>query len=447
MANQRRTARRKYNRASTTDEDDDRCQSNTDDGTDKKINETKKETIEITILDSAQNRFAISSIDPKATTVQQLKELGMDVHAVPPDQQRLIYMGKMLTTDKAGDDGEPLRLSDYGIDKEGCIVHLFPKPKVVIDRNNDGESSGQESSLANQGTGQNGSNAAEDSTAHIPQIILDASEAQRHSNVIILSSHEAFETLHRVRLCSFCLLVYSSMELLQDLALWMGGTNQDDGANGSLEYSLNDDNGIPPDEPTDTTVTGPFNDDAFGAANSDFVPQVWETIDYLDVVVSVCALWVAMLGIKVTTEHELVTARLFCRCLVVVAAVWNALNYWVTVRDIVKVREKLHADDQPSSENDDLDDRWGDNGDNDERDEMSPYRLALWYMSFLFFLWGIFLFWAYQFRKLMEEAAAEAEERTRSFLTDAGVGSNEVGRNSDEVGGDLELQVEGREIT
>ena len=42
--------------------------------------------------------------------------------------------------------------------------------------------------------------------------------------------------------------------------------------------------------------------------------------------------------------------------------------------------------------------------------DMSPYNLALWYMSFLFLLWFTFLFWARQFKNLMEEAGAEADD-------------------------------------
>jgi len=406
------------------------------------IHLSEKNPIEIKILDSAQNKFTIPSIYPNITTVQQLKEIGLDIHSVPPDQQRLIYMGRLLSSDTTGDDGELLNLSDYGIKKDGCIIHLFPKPKVVIDRTNinNGETdlslqSPNQTDPSSSATDQDGG-SGNDSAAHIPEIIVDASEAERHSNVIILSSHEAFEILHRVRLCAFCLLVYSSMELLQDFTLWMGAVHSE---NDNNIYSNAVDDDIPPDDPTDTTTPG-RSDDEFGG-DMDTVPQEWESIDFVDIAVSVFALWVSLLGIKVTTEHELVTARLFCNVLIVLAVIWNVFNYLITVRDIKRLKERHSEEDEPS-----VDDIWpSNNSSTEDSNDTDAYQLALWYMSFLLFLWGIFLFWAHQFRKLMEEAASEAEERTRSFFTD--VGDNTTTTGSDEVVNDLELQVEGRVIT
>merc|ERR1719491_280651 len=218
MVNQRRSARRKYDRASTTDDgldknDEERPSSTISD-------EEDVDTIQIQILDSAQKKFKVPSINPKTCTVQQLKDIGCAIHGVSPPQQRLIYMGKLLNDDTS-------LLSVYGIVKDLCIVHLFPKPTVVIDRS---RGSAEDTSLCTPAPGDNGPNSDTGTeTAHIPRIVLDASEAERHSNVIILSSHEAFEILHRVRLCAFCLLVYSPMEILQDLTLWMGNFLSDSG--------------------------------------------------------------------------------------------------------------------------------------------------------------------------------------------------------------------------
>jgi len=458
MVNQRRSARRKYDRASTTDDgldknDEERPSSTISD-------EEDVDTIQIQILDSAQKKFKIPSINPKTCTVQQLKNIGCAIHGVSPPQQRLIYMGKLLNEDTS-------LLTSYGIKNDLCIIHLFPKPTVVIDRRGGGA---EDTSLCAPASSNNDNDDSDTETAHIPQIVLDASEAERHSNVIILSSHEAFEILHRLRLCAFCLLVYSSMELLQDLTLWMGNSFADKG-NGCNMF---DDSCTEhkPDEPTDTTSPTL----SYGEENG---PPAWESWNYIQVLISMFSFYVAMLGIKVTTEHELRTARLFWNLLVLLALLWNGCYYWSTVRELQNDIAKRKANPSPDEEYED-----DDAGPNIEPpDSMesnlemeSPYSLALYYTSFLLILWLVFLFWARQFKNLMEEAGAEAEERTRSLtnvtsLNSTGYGGaglqtvdsdpSERGRgttNESRVtegasdsnrGGvyDLELQVEGRSIT
>jgi len=275
-----------------------------------------------------------------------------------------------------------------------------------------------------------------DSVAHIPEIIVDASKVERHSNVIILSSHEAFKILRRVRLCACCLLVYSSIELLQDLKLLMGALQSD---NDSDMYSYDFDDDIPLDDPTDITTPG-ISDDEF-VGDMDTVPQESESIDFVDIALSVFALWVSLLGIRVTRKHELVTARLFCNVLIVLAVIWNVFHYLMTVHDIKRLSARFSEEDEPS-----FDDFLPSNySSSEDSNDTGAYLLALWYMSFLLFLWVIFLFWAHQFRKLMEAAFAEAEEGTKSFLIDVGGSTTTAG--SDEVGDDLKFQVEGKVIT
>jgi len=453
--NHRRSARRNYDRASTTDDkpgpnDDERISSPPPpDGEDQDI-----DAIQLQILDSAQNKFTIPSITPTTCTVQQLKDIGCAIHGVSPPQQRLIYMGKLLNDETAC-------LDHYGIERDMAIIHLFPKPTVVIDRSGGG--GGEDTSLCSPSSNNNDNNNDHE-TAHIPQIILDASEAERHSSVIILSSHEAFEILHRVRLCAFCLLVYSSMELLQDLTLWMGNSfNDSNRLSDCDDFGENCTEYIPPTEPTDTTIP---SDQGIG---------VWESWKYIDVLISIFAFYVSMLGIKVTTEHERKTARLFWNLLVLLAVTWNG-NYY---RNLVREIEDDGVNKQSKTNENGTEDSNDPNG-QDAVDPttvgMSPYNLALWYMIFLLLLWFVFLFWARQFKNLMEEAGAEAEERTQSLtnvttLNATGYGgadsvasesvNSEGGRattggssvmneGSDSNRGgvyDLELQVEGRTIT
>ena len=73
---------------------------------------------------------------------------------------------------------------------------------------------------------------------------MDAAEAERRSQILILSSTEVFEAQHRVKLLSFLLLIILSMELLTLLTMMMGMP-------ADAGYGYNDD--IPPGDPTDTT--------------------------------------------------------------------------------------------------------------------------------------------------------------------------------------------------
>merc|ERR1711935_300654 len=101
---------------------------------------------------------------------------------------------------------------------------------------------------------------------------------------------------------------------------------------------------------------------------------------YLDVLLSMFSFYVAMLGIKVTTEHELRTARLFWNLLVLLAIVWNAFYYWDMVNKIKEQRERGESKDENDDAHNNSTDFPSDNPTNMDMDT------AFWYMCFFIML-------------------------------------------------------------
>lgn len=133
----------------------------------------------VTILDFCHKKFAVTV--QAGNTVFQLKENGALVHRIPVSQQRLIYQGKLLEDDAT--------LQSCGIDKEGVIVHLFPRPRVVVINNGEEE---------NHDTPEDTS----DTAARVPTIILDAEEAAQRSHILVLGSMDYIEAVNNVKLFS-----------------------------------------------------------------------------------------------------------------------------------------------------------------------------------------------------------------------------------------------------
>lgn len=146
-------------------------------------------------------------------------------------------MGKLLQDDKK-------ILEDYGIGLSGndtFVVHLFPKTNVVINNDNDNNTNAK-SDEEQGGRNTDDANGNSHGGAHVPQIIIDRNELLCQGQVLILSSHEAYETMHRVRLFSFLLLAYSTLQILCDVTIYLA----------PQEGIRNSDDIIPPVDPTDT---------------------------------------------------------------------------------------------------------------------------------------------------------------------------------------------------
>mmetsp|Transcript_2857 Transcript_2857/g.5349 ORF Transcript_2857/g.5349 Transcript_2857/m.5349 type:complete len:468 (-) Transcript_2857:177-1580(-) len=326
----------------------------------------------VSILDSAQNKFEINV--PPDSTVLDLKVRGQEVHSIPPEKQRLICMGQLLQ------DGK--RIRDHNI-VNGSIIHLFPKPNVVItespspngtnNSNSNQDTPGSPSPLSpNALTSPSGGRAA-----HVPQIIMNSEEINRQSSILILSTHEAYETMHRIRLLSFLLLMYASLQMLRDISIYFTPTT-----------NYGHDVIIPPGDPIDTGLPG-------GAGNeyNDQLPQ-WQDRDYIEMAISALAIYVALLGMKSTSEQiRMYLARRFVILLAILGISWNAYLYSCYV-DQLKARESK-----------------------EDYESGKVFQDALFAVALPFLLWAMFFLRAIQFYALVNEAEMDAAQRSRTLAS------------------------------
>jgi len=417
----------------------------------------------VTVLDTAHSKFELAAAP--GWTVARFKAEGERRHGVPPISQRLIYLGKML------DDGDTLEecgvLSGGGGGTGGPIVHLFPKPNVVVTRGGrepDGSSSGGDGDGDGDGDGNRGGGA------HVPQIYLDADEVS--SPVLVLSSREIFDATHRVKVLSFVLFFISLMELLTLFGIAMGGAEDEasavaagyGGGGGGSGWSDGDEGGgreIPPGDPTDSVP--PY---APGGEAAEV--RSWRATDWGDLAVSALGLYVSTVGMRAANESTVRLAKRYLVGLFASGIGWLAYQYCLNVL----VLEDLEEAEETEAE--DADDAMsgvpGYGGGSLEEDYGDPRSAALGTLLLPTLVWGVCWLRAWEFHSLVAAAEREAEERAR-FLAGGddgnGVsdGDGDGDRNNDfsddgdeEVGGsvrrteyahDLELrvQVEDRTLT
>mmetsp|Transcript_3790 Transcript_3790/g.5698 ORF Transcript_3790/g.5698 Transcript_3790/m.5698 type:complete len:445 (+) Transcript_3790:51-1385(+) len=322
--------------------------------------------INVNLLDGATKKFTIKC-DP-AWTVAEFKTASAVVTKVPPNSQRLIHMGKLLQDDAT--------LSECGINASEKIIHLFPKPNVVINNDN-GEDGNYQSTTNNNGSGDN---EGTEGGAHVPQIVLDAEEASRRSQILILSSTEIFEAQHRVKIFSFLLMIISSMELLTLMTLFVGVQAEDNPYGGSGEVPP----GNPTDEPTPSSQTMQI--------------RTWQNSDYADTVISAFGFYVSLLGIRATTENTLQLAKQYFACITVAAIASNCYYYYLNVQQEEKFAQQ----------------------NNKTIDEHQLHTDAFVGILLPLTVWALCVIRAYQFQTLIREAEREAEERTRDLIQSTG---------------------------
>lgn len=409
----RRIFNRAKNRNSLSDENDKNQLETAGQQQKQNPDDEMREQIIVTILDSAHNRFTINLLPD--STVLELKQRGHEVHSIIPEQQRLISMGQLLQDDKL--------IADHNI-VNGSIVHLFPKPNVVItESNNSSGSQGNTNSNANvnananaNGTNynNNNSNPTANPGAHVPQILMDSSEVDRQSSVLILSTHEAYETLHRIRLLSFLLLMYSAIHMLRDISIYVAPPMDDQHKNTI----------IPPGDPTDTSMPG--------TAESDYdeeLPQ-WQNRDFIEMTICGLAMYVALLGIRVTSEQISISlVRRFGVLLFALGISWNGYLFYVYV-DQLRARES-----------------------EEDYDDGKVFSDALFAIALPFILWAMFFLRAVQLYLMVKDADDDAQRRTRTLASAIVAGSadgngrgNNGGGSGDDGGYDLELQVSNRSL-
>ena len=179
------------------------------------LDDDDSDRINVTVLDFAQSRFQVPAV--ASWTVAQFKQAGTKIHKVTPARQRLIFRGKML-------DDPQKTLAEYGITQDDLIVHLFPKPRVVIS-----DTTTTERTTVSDNNSPDSTVPEEDDGARIPTIVMDSAEAERRSQILVLGSADFIEAQNNVKLFSFMLLIISSIELLNLFAIAMGVPQQQNG--------------------------------------------------------------------------------------------------------------------------------------------------------------------------------------------------------------------------
>jgi len=361
----------RYN-ALSTDLDDEE-----DDITSQCIDESEDEDskVEIIVLDPAQKRFKVT-VSP-SWSVLKLKEVGVQKTCkVAVASQRLIFNGKML------DDSKKLR--DVGIDRDNIIIHLFPKPRVVI-------------TSSSAVTEEPSSDPHVEGGAHVPSIILDEEEQERRGQILVLGSAEISEAQNNVKLLSLALLVVCGMRLFALSSIAMGVAE---------DPSYNN------EDSTSSRSRNHTGDDFYD--NTNYQPHIrqWQNSDYFDLMVSAIGFYVATLGMKATTENTLRLATAYMIGTVIAGIGWNLWNIFSYVK-FVKEQSAPKDDDEviPLSRDDYV-------------------TVAFFTVMLPILVWGLCFARAWEFRRLIEEAEAEAAERIRSQLTISD-GSNDESDEAD----------------
>jgi len=347
--------------------------------------------INIILMDSTQSKFNIKC--DATWTISQFKEVSSTITKVPKQSQRLICMGKLLKDD--------MTLNECGINETNKIIHLFPKPNVIVNN----------SSTTDNNSGIDNDNAESPEGAHIPQIILDEDEANRRSQILILSSQEIFEAQHRVKIFSFLLMIISSMELLTLMTLFLGVQTEEE--SNSPYGGGGDTTTLPPGNPTDTPPS------SGGGGNSNMQMRVWQNSDYFDTVISAFGFYVSLLGIRATTENTLQLAKRYFICVTIAGVLSDCYYYYLNIQATSK---------QASNRNQHL-------------DPTELYTTSFVQILLPLTVWLLCIIRAHQFQVLIREAEVEAEERARG-LNNNNEDENVSGSSDDNIEGQREEEGE-----
>jgi hypothetical protein len=292
-------------------------------------------------------------------------------------------MGKLL------DDADVLR--ECKLDESEKVVHLFPKPRIVVKASTSNEpsssdtTSSQHEPISSNIESDSGDNVNHDTHAHIPQIVLDDAMPSG-----IITTNELFEAQQRVKLLSFILLIISSMELLTLVTVFLGS----DGSNGENADDY------PPGDPTDYVTS---LSSGYGSADGEQL-RTWKQSDYADVVVSGLGVYVAMLGLKASTENTPELALRYFAGLVVVGFGWLGYYFYLSVSEGRKQQQNSNDPDGSGSES-------GSTAGDGSQAGGNVYANAAAGLLIPVMVWLTCFFRAWRFRVMLLEAQQDAFER------------------------------------
>ena len=337
-------------------------------------------------------------------------------------------------------------LLENKINSSDIIIHLFPKPRVVV-TNSNSKDAGNNTNTGGGGSDNNNDNDDDNdddgpSGAHIPSIIINQEEQDRRGQILVLGSVEIAESQNNVKMLSLLLVMICSMRLLALFSIAMGA--------GSSSILLGEDNGESAsddgnetyhnhtnDIPHNNIYDNDFIDNNDNTSPHDYNDQVrpWESSDYYDLVVSGVGFYVGMLGLKATQENTLQLATMYAIGTIISGILWNIWNIFEYIHFFEKQTE--YRDDY-DNHNDDNDNNSGSgsgsnnshssngnyNKDNqdypDYNDELPPLSrddfvtVAFFTILMPLSVWILCCIRAFEFRRLISEAEEEATERIRN---------------------------------
>ena len=362
----------------STEQEEDHAEEQADLLTEATETDEDDSLLTVVILDYTQKKFLVKL--PSHADVALLKEEGSKVHKVPADRQRLIFRGKLLQDSDS--------LVDSGICEDDLIVHLFPKPRVVIKEANSSDD-GNESSVNSSNA--NAHLSDEEEGARVPTIFLDAEEAERRSSILVLGSTHYMEAQNNVKLFSFMLLIISSVELLNLLAIAMG-VPQEESTN---SFTPDQDDIFPPDPYDSNSGNNSSNIPSTDGMNITY--QEWGVDTWVDLVINTAGVYVALLGLRATTHNTLKLARRYLYGLFLVGTSWLIFNYFISFEINEAVEEKREENDTDGSYPDET------------RQDIAFDTLSVMVLPCM--VWCMCCLRAWQFQYLLREAEEEAEER------------------------------------
>jgi len=214
------------------------------------------------------------------------------------------------------------------------------------------------------------------------------------------------EAVNNVKLFSFMLLIISSIELLNLMAIAMGNGQALQQQETMDPWEVDHDDFFDDDDANNSTSATNFTN-AGGDASLDpavAIYETWQPLSYMDVVVSVLGVYVALLGIKASNENTLQLARLYWMGTCVVAVGWLVYNYIISLEVDEAIEEEMEQDGEGSHSNSDYADTY-------HTSDQSVYNQAFQVMVLPAMVWCLCIFRAWQFQSLIAEAEQEAADR------------------------------------
>lgn len=364
---------------------------NTDDGADSEGEEESEDLpMSLIILDSAQKKFPIPC--DKNWTVGKFKRRSAKIHKVAPAQQRLIFRGKMLTVDDQ-------TLAENKLDTNDLIVHLFPKPRVVVTASKKEDSSGGLN--LPDGADDDGDTGIVDEGAHIPSIVINEEEQERRGQILVLGSVEIAESQNNVKMLSLLLVMICSMRLLALVSIAIGNVDDVNAYHGGSDpNAIHNHTG---DVPHSKIFDSDFTDDNYVP---DYPVRHWQTQDYFDLLVSGIGFYVGILGLKATQENTFKLATYYAIGTIIAGIGWNLWNVW----EYIRFFEESQNEDQSGHNSSEPD---YNNGEQElTRDDYIT--VAFFTILMPLFVWFLCCVRAFEFRRLIREAEEEAAERIRN---------------------------------